>query len=82
MTRQGCQEQISLQKNESRFLMSAFAQKQTLASVLFEAILSRSVLPTRFAVSTVLPSVLQQGVINGYINDRRTYGVNLHRISD
>ena len=51
-------------------------------SGLFEAILSRSVLPTRFAVSTVLPSVLQQGVINGYINDRRTYGVNLHRISD
>ena len=30
-------------------------------------------------VSTVFPGVLQQGVINGYLNAPRTYGVNLRK---
>ena len=30
-------------------------------------------------VSTVFPGVLQTGVINGYVNDPRTYGVNLRK---
>ena len=30
-------------------------------------------------VSTVFPGVLQAGVINGYVNDPRTYGVNLRK---
>jgi iron complex outermembrane receptor protein len=30
-------------------------------------------------VSTVFPGVLQQGVINGYVNAPRTYGINLRK---